>query len=91
MDSFTTNFNDFINQRLADNTEKLKKNKSYNRNELKFYKLEDSILNKASKKEKKQLDVLFSTLYDMQTEEDFLAYKLGFYDGINFYTYMKNN
>lgn len=91
MDNFTTNFNDFINQRLADNTEKLKKNKSYNKNELKFYKLEDSILNEASKKEKKQLNILFSALYDMQTEENFLAYKLGFFDGFNFNNSMKNN
>ena len=50
LDNFTTNFNDFINQRFADNTEKLKKNKLYSKNENTFYKLEETILNKASKK-----------------------------------------
>lgn len=91
MDNFNKNFNDFINQRFADNTKKLKRNKSYNKNEFNFYKLEDTILNKSSEKEQKQLNMLFSNLYDMQTEEIFLAYKLGFFDGFNFYSYMKNN
>jgi len=89
MKNFTTNFNNFINQRFEDNVKRLKKNKYYKKNEFKFYKLEDDIINKANKEEKEKLDILFSSLYNMQTEEIFLAYKLGFSDGINFNRYMK--
>lgn len=91
MNNFTTSFNNFISQRFENNVKKLKKNKNYKENEFKFYKLEDDILINSSNEEKERLNTLLSYLYDMQTEENFSAYKLGFYDGMNFNNYIKNN
>lgn len=91
MSNFTTCFNSFINQRLENNIKELRKNKNYKKSEFNFFKLEDEILSKSSSEEKERLNTLLSYLYDMQTEENFLAYKLGFYDGMNFNKYMKNN
>ena len=91
MSNFTTCFNSFINQRLENNIKELRKNKNYKKIEFNFFKLEDEILSKSSTEEKERLNTLLSYLYDMQTEENFLAYKLGFYDGMNFNKYMKNN
>lgn len=84
-------FHEFVEYRVQDNIKKLLHNENYINDNSNYNKLFEELLDNAMPKEKKKIEDMCDALHGMNSEEVYLAYKIGFIDGIHLNNYVKSN
>ena len=88
MNNSNIEFDETINEKIA---KLLDKNQFYKNEATLLDNLQDEIYKNASNEIRKNLDNLLSIIYSMKSKEFYMAYQLGFYEGIIFKEKMENN
>ena len=88
MNNSNIEFDETINEKIA---KLLDKNQFYKNEATLLDNLQDEIYKNASNEIRKNLDNLLSIIYSMKSKEFYIAYQLGFYEGIIFKEKMENS
>ena len=88
MNNLNIEFDEMVNEKVA---KLLDKNQFYKKEAALLDKLQDDIYKNSSNEECQNLDNLLSIMYSMKSKEFYIAYQLGFYEGIIFKEKMENN
>ena len=86
--TFNDDFNDFIEERINQNFSKLKSNNNYKKLNNLFNNSYYAFINNLNSKDKRELEDLYSMNNKISSYEIFLAYKIGFCDGIKLNNYI---
>lgn len=81
-------FDEMINEKVS---KLLDKNQFYKNEATLLDKLQDEIYRNGTNEERQNLDNLLNIIYSMKSKEFYIAYQLGFYDGIIFKEKIENN
>lgn len=88
MNNLNIEFNEALNEKIE---KLLDQNQFYKHEAILLDKLQNDIYKNGSNEERQNLDTLLSIVYSMKSKEYYIAYQLGFYEGIIFKEKMENN
>lgn len=91
MNEFLESLEPYVEERIQINYSKLRKCKDFSLKNEKFSKNYNYLYNKLSKEDKLVLENIYGLLNEMNAKTNYLAYEIGFIDGIKLNNFIEKN